>query len=296
MVQKGVFLFNRVTHNDFRKIKKGTMIHFKSFSKVALLAISTAVMLSCNKKQTTVADTNDTGYASDQVLSEKLFDDVQVIADLAAEYTGTGSFKTTACGAISKVPNVITIDFGTTNCMCADGRNRRGKIIISYTGNYADSNSTHTIKFENYYQNDNKVEGTKTVTNMGRNSSGQPYFNVSVVGSITKPDGTVVTPNWARERTWIAGYNTPANWTDDEYKIVGSGTIIRSSGVVNVAIVDSFPLIIATNCQWVKSGSIVYTLPGGRSRTLNYGNVPACDNQATLTFKPSGTTAAITLP
>ncbi len=272
------------------------MKHTKFIYLAGLLAIAISTMAACNKTDKNAEDTNDTGYASDQTLSEKLFDDVQVLSDLAAGYTGTGSLKTTACGAITKVPNVITIDFGTTNCLCSDGRNRRGKIIINYTGNYADSNSTRNITFDNYYQNDNKVEGTKTVTNMGRNSLGQPYFNVSVAGTITKPDGTVITPNWGRVRTWTSGYNTPTIWTDDEYKIIGSGTIIRSSGVVNVAIADSLPLVVATNCQWVKSGSIVYTLSGGRTRTLNYGNTPACDNQATLTFQPSGTTVAVTLP
>ena len=272
------------------------MKHTKSIYVAGLLAIAISTMAACNKKDKDVDNSSDTGYASDHTLSEKIFDDVQVMSDKAAGFTGTGGFKTTACGTVTKIPNLITIDFGTTNCMCADGRNRRGKIIINYTGAYADSNSTHTITFSNYYQNDNKVEGTKTVTNMGRNAFGQPYFNVAVNGTITKPDGTVITPNWGRVRTWTAGYNTPTDWTDDEYKIVGAGTIIRSAGVVNVAIVDTLPLIIAANCQWIKSGSIVYTLPGGRSRTLNYGNTPTCDNQATLTFQPAGTTVAVTLP
>jgi len=275
------------------------MKNTRRFYVVGLLVVAVSVLVACNKADKNTKnndDASDTGYASDHALSEKIFDDVQILADKAAGNTASGEFKTTACGSVLKVTNLIIIDFGAANCMCVDGRNRRGKITIKFMGKYADTNLIHTITFENYFQDDIKVEGTKTVTYIGRNVAGQPYYNVSVAGTITKTDGSVITPNWSRVRTWVAGYNTPYNWTDDEYKIIGSGTIIRSSGVVNVAIVDTMPLMIATNCKWIKSGSIVYSLPGDRKRILNYGNTPACDNQATLTFLPAGTTIPITLP
>ncbi len=260
------------------------------------VALSVCLFIGCRKNnKIDEGMVEDTSYATDQSLSEKMFDDAQVLSDKASVTTGSGSFKTSSCGTVTHAPGTFTIDFGTTNCMCNDGRNRRGKVIITFTGAYADSGSTHTITFDNYYQNDNKVTGTKTVTNMGHNSAGQPYFNITIAGSVTKVDGTVLTTNWTRVRTWTAGYNTPINWTDDVYSITGAGTLVRPSGTVNISIPTTSPLIVSLDCKWIEAGSIIYTLPGGLTRTLNYGETPVCDNQASVVF-PNGGKKAITLP
>ncbi len=262
------------------------------------IAMSVCLFSACKKekdKGTTTTTTEDTEYATDQSYSEKAFDDVQTISDKASENSGSGYFKTTGCATITKTPGVITVDFGAANCMCADGRNRRGKIIITYTGAYKDSASTHTVTFDNYYQNDNKVEGTKTVTNMGRNSAGQPYFNITVNGTITKASGDVITASWTRVRTWVDGYATPLIWKDDVYHITGSGTITRPKGKVNVEIPAATPLVVSLDCKWIEAGAVIYTLPDGKTRTLNYGATPVCDNSATITL-PTGAVKTITLP
>jgi hypothetical protein len=264
------------------------------YAGVAALSISLSLFTACNKKdKNSTTTTEDTGYATDQNLSEKAYDDAQTIADKANETTGSGAFKTSGCATVTHSGSTITVDFGPTNCTCSDGRDRRGKIIINFTGAYRDSGSVHTITFDNYYQNDNKIEGTKTVTNMGHNSSGQPYFSIMVSGTITKTDGTTILTNSSRVRTWTAGYATPFNWTDDVYMITGSGTITRPAGVVNVSI--SSPLEIHLDCRWIEAGTIVYTLPSGLTRTMNYGTTPVCDNSATVTL-PSGVTHSVTLP
>lgn len=271
------------------QMKKRTL-----YAGAILLIAAVSLFAACRKKDDDKNNnTEDTTYATDQNLAEKIFDDAQTMSDKGKNTTGTGAFKTTACGTVTHATGTFTIDFGSSNCLCTDGRYRRGKIIVTYTGNYIDSASTHTITFDNYYQNDNKVEGTKTVTNMGHNSSGQPYFNVTVNGSVTKPDGTVITAAWTRVRTWVAGYATPINWTDDIYNITGSGTITRPAGTVSVNITS--PLVVALDCRWIEAGSITYTLASGATRVLNYGTTPACDASATLTTA-AGTTIAITLP
>jgi hypothetical protein len=135
----------------------------------------------------------------------------------------------------------------------------------------------------------------KTVTNMGNNSTGQPYFDVVVNGAITTVAGVTMTASWTRVRTWTAGYTTLGDRTDDVYSISGSGTLTRPAGVVNVSIAPTAPLIVARNCHNIEAGTVIYTLPSGLTRTLNYGNTPVCDNLATLTL-PSGVTISITLP
>lgn len=286
------------------------------FKSKLSLALSTAAMTiglfvfvaSCHKKDTTTTTTTeDNSYANEHSVAEKSYDDAQSIADQANNVTsGSIGYKTTeltagSCATVthSATGDTTTIDFGTTNCMCSDGRNRRGKIIVMKTGAYTATGSVKTITFSNYYQNDNQVTGTKTITNMGNNSAGEPYFNVSVNGSvILASGGGTITTSWARIRTWTAGSATPTDWTDDAYEISGSGTITRPSGaVVSVNISSATPLVIKYGCRWIEAGIIVYTLPSGLTRTINYGDntAPVCDATAILTT-PSGATYTITMP
>lgn len=266
------------------------------------LAMASIFYTSCNKK--TDDNNEDTGYSTEQSISEKSFSDAQSIADLASNVNSGSSlgYKTTAltaggCATVTRAADSMVIDFGATNCLCHDGRYRRGQIIVRFTGRYADSGSVHTITFRNYYQNDNQVLGTKVVTNMGNNSAGQPYFNVTVAGSVVLASGAgTITTNWTRVRTWTAGYTTLTDWSDDVYQIYGTGTITRPSGaLVNVAISNTTPLVVAAGCRWIQAGTVVYTLPSGLTRTINYGTTPTCDAAATITL-PSGRTIAVTLP
>jgi hypothetical protein len=57
------------------------------------IAMSVCLYTGCRKdddKTTTTTTTEDTGYATDQNLAEKMFDDVQVVADKGSTTTGSG--------------------------------------------------------------------------------------------------------------------------------------------------------------------------------------------------------------
>lgn len=268
-----------------------------------LSLLSTALVLAsfiifcaaCHKNKDT---TEDTGYATDQVTSDQTFNDIQTIADQAATTTGGLNYRTTAttagpCANVTHRGDTTIIDFGSSNCVCKDGRRRRGQIIVICTGgSYTTPGSVRTITFNNFYQNDNKVTGTKTVTNMGNNASGQPYYKIHVQGSVTLKGGGSISASWDRIRTWTAGYNT-TDISDDVYEITGSGTLTRANGmVVNINITS--PLVVALNCHWIEAGTITCSF-GNKSRVLNYGDAANCDDIATVTLA-NGTTKDITLP
>jgi hypothetical protein len=260
------------------------------------MVVFAAVLMfaACKRDKTNDVTTTDedTYYAEDQARMDQTYDDAQNIGDQAFS-TGTAELKggyddniLGGCAVVAhdttSIPRKITIDFGTTNCTCKDGRTRRGKIIITYTGKYRDSGSVHTIGFDGYYVNDNAVLGGRTVTNMGKNSSGQTYFNVNVNGMIILTTGDTISHVASRVRTWTAGEST-FGLSDDEYTITGSGTNTRRNGkVVNYSI--NIPLTIALNCHWIKQGSIDFTPSGATSvkRTIDFGS-GSCDNQATVT-------------
>jgi hypothetical protein len=284
-------------------------------SKFAICLATSALTLgtflfvaSCHKKDTTTPTTStseDTGYAADQLNAEKSYSDAESIANVAASTTGSMAYRTTGttlgpCAIVTHTGDSIIVDFGTTDCLCADGRYRRGKIFITYTGVYADSGSTHTITFDNYYQNDDQVTGYKTVTNAGHNSSGQIYFNVTINGKIMRTTGAVDSVNWTRVRTWLTGSST-ATWTDDSYSISGNGTMIRttSAGVstdLSVSIPTATPLVVAYDCRWIESGTIDYTLTAtGATRSINFGTTPVCNDTAVLTGF-SGASVTVIMP
>src|SRR5699024_1846768 len=95
---------------------------------------------------------------------------------------------------IDTVGNVdsLTVDWGAANCVCNDGKKRRGKIITTWTGNYTAQGTIITHTPVNYYVNDNKIEGKMTVENMGKTTQGQPYYNVQIDGVVTMNTGDVI--------------------------------------------------------------------------------------------------------
>lgn len=270
----------------------------------ALVACTAAALLSLSACRRLNSDDNeDTGYATDQALAERTFSDVQNIADQAAEggqlntYRMTGGTPAPLSGCATVThdtvtqPHTITIDFGNSNCLCADGNYRRGQIIVSYTGRYRDANHQHDISFNNYFVNDNQITGAKTILRVADDAAGHPVYDVTVNGKIILANSAgSVSCSSMKTRTWVAGYNTPA-WADDEYDISGSGSITRANGRVFSYQITT-PLHVALNCRWIQSGVVSITPQGASTRTLDYGT-GACDAQASYTV--NGKTYSISL-
>jgi hypothetical protein len=75
---------------------------------------------------------------------------------------GIGSFenlasKTGPCTNItvypqdSSFPKTITIDYGTTGCVCLDGKTRKGKIVLQYSAAIQKPGAVLSITFSDYY-------------------------------------------------------------------------------------------------------------------------------------------------
>ena len=267
-----------------------------------VVAIVGLLFTACKKNNDTTD--NDTSAAGDNALAEGTYNDVHNIADQASSgslssydvtYNSNEKGLLSACATVTRdtvsVPHTITINFGTTNCMCSDGRNRRGIINVSYSGHYRDSASTHTITFSNYFVNDNQVMGTKTVTNIGRNAAGHSVFNISVNGTIIKAsNGGTITWTSTRQREWIAGENTPI-WSDDVYLITGTASGTNAHGNTFTAQITS-ALRKEISCRHFVSGTFTLTPSGKATRTIDFGN-GACDDIAPVTI--NGNVYTITL-
>lgn len=281
-----------------------TNVIIKGVFSAALLGV---LLTSCKKNDT---EDTDTSASSDNATAEAYFNDMGNIANEGAMSGNVSSYKTSpsydgllsACATVTfdtinhSDDDSVTVDFGTTNCLCNDGRYRRGKVLITHTGNkkYRDSLAIITTVPVNYYVNDNQLLGTRTVTNMGHNTSGNLYYNISVSGQVKLANnGGTITWNSTRQREWIAGESTTI-WSDDIYSITGSANGTSAKGVSYTATITS-PLIrnMSLGCRkHFTQGTFDLTPQGKPTRTVDFGT-GACDNKATVTI--NGKTYNITL-
>ncbi len=260
----------------------------------AVLFIGLAVALtSCNKQdENSPATDNNTNYSKDNSLAESVYDNVTNIANEAYDYASSGYQKSTDGGWLylsdcatvtldtTVMPRVLTIDFGEENCLCGDLKYRRGKIIVTFTGGYRHPGTVININFEDYYVNDNNVDGTKVITNMGLNDAGNLYYNISVTGVIhLSLDRGTLSWNSTRVREWTEGVDT-RKLRDDVYLITGSATGIRANGHTWEMEITN-PLRKELSCRYIVSGTVEITPEGLSTRILDYGD-GECDNIATV--------------
>ncbi|MBK6840009.1 MAG: hypothetical protein IPG90_18410 [Bacteroidetes bacterium] len=257
-------------------------------------AVTALLMTSACKKDNQNSDNKDdfSNSASDMGQVENIYSDVD---NMVAQASETGAidqrlaapsedlqFNFSGCALVTRdtVNHTLTIDFGT-GCTGQDGRLRSGKVIVTYTGGgYFTPGASWTITFDNYFVNSRHIEGTRTVTNNGFNSSNNMNWHISAVNmKVTRTDGTWRTWNSERTREMIAGYGDSLH-INDIYKVNGTATSTHSSGdVFNAVITD---LIRDNSCYWITSGTIAITPPNGVLRTIDFGN-GSCDDLATVT-------------
>ncbi len=245
---------------------------------------------SCKKENNT---DNDFSAVEADAFAENTFDNVTNLTDEAYSLSTNGHFKSSDniflgdCATVTldttTFPYELIIDFGDTNCLGNDGRYRRGKIIVSFTGRYWHPGTIITTTFDEYYVNDNQVEGTKVVTNNGFNDAGNMNWDIAVNGLITLANGEgSITWNSQRNREWIEGISTPFNRWDNIYLITGDAHGERANGLHWTRIITN-PLRVELACRFIVSGTVKVIPEGKPVRILDFGD-GSCDNQATVTI------------
>ncbi len=278
----------------------------------SILVASVFIIASCNKEnKTELVENNDA--VADATDADVSFTNMESVENAALENSSVNniterlgsvdSFFGNSCAIITKdstsSPKVITIDFGTVNCLCRDGINRRGKITISITGNYFSTGSIRTVTLDNFYADDKKIEGTKTSTNNGLNALGQMNWSVNVTnGKITDVNGDIKTFQSTRVRTQTAGQNTTGvgGWIDDEYDVTGTASGISVKGISYTASTITPLHKVVKKCKRFTSGilEIVPATTGNYKRQIDFGT-GACDNTATVTVFRGNKTKTYTI-
>lgn len=268
----------------------------KIFYMISLIFTALILFVACEKDDEKITS-QDIEMADDDAVLTLMFDQAFTEADMALEQleynwkhpSGLKSVLDT-CPIIyvdhndsTYWPKTVIIDFGSEGCEGPFGNIRKGVITIIVTDRYLKQGSVRTVTFNDFYVNDFKVEGTKTVTNEGRNDDGFMYFTVELTGGkVITPAGKEITHEFSRTRTWIEGELTKRWRWDDKYMIEGEATGVNRYGETYTRTITC-PLIIATACRWIMSGIIEIQPEDHSLIELDFGN-GECDDIATITI------------
>ncbi len=211
------------------------------------------------------------------------YQDVHNIVEAGFEDGGKrGVIYGCATVSLDATKKLLTIDFGPDNCLGTDGHNRRGKIYVNYDGTYPEKGFTRTTIFEDYYVNDVKVEGTRTVT-FTEVSSSEVTMDVDVVdGMLTFTDGKTIQWNADREITFVKG-STPFT---GQYQIRGNSNGTNRAGekftsVINTDLIMDVTCLLTGN-RLPSSGNETLTPEGKSPRTVDFGTGD-CDFKFSVT-------------
>lgn len=198
------------------------------------------------------------------------------------------TIETASSAQVGSLQGVITIDFGS-GCTDAKGNERKGKIIVSYSGLRSAPGASRSVTFENYYINGIKLEGVRTITNTSSSSESSPKFNIDVVGGkAIWPDGTFATREVRHVREIVRAVNPQQDqWTvsqNPSSAFAASGTN-RDGKAYQVNITKS----LVYKCDCATGNKVFMAVEGtrelivdGEKTVIDYGN-GTCDRYITIT-------------
>jgi hypothetical protein len=292
------------------------LVSFNRVSLAVVLLLAT-VIYSCQKEKGSnpaqeVSEEEAIVFAEESTEAEASFDDLEDISMQAADEESFVSApngrifpflrlraRLGPCAQISVTPDdstypkTVTIDFGN-GCVCADGKFRKGAIILHFTGPIRRAGSVLTITLSNFYINRAHLEGTKVISNLSEN--GAIKFTVQVTGGkVTYPNGRGYKYDGLKYVAQIEGRGNN-DVADDVYRIEGRSKTEFNNGLT-VNLNTETPLIKKVACNWISDGLLKIKI-NDRVLFLNYG-APSngdCDNKALLTWNNGNGHRLITLP
>lgn len=275
----------------------------RNFIKAAVLTILFANLVSCQEDEEIVVTEQEEVQLINQSASvESLSDEeLQTIeAEVAANPDGGRKNGTKSCVEVTRDESAktITLDFGD-GCTGPYGRERSGKIIITYGGTFGDNLANRVISFDNYFVNGKQITGTIELGNFNVDENGNPTATRTRNDfTVHFPDGNSFTVNGSTTITWLEGFGDEDH-TNNVFSVTGSYEGESSGGrKVTHEIIE--PVIVNVACGL--SGSFarvqgvtemhVEGVARERVRTVNYGNGD-CDKTIHVTI--NGRTREVTI-
>ncbi len=259
----------------------------------AFLAV-TFIATSCQKEEGNPSQVSEADLltAENEVAVESAFEDIDDIGFESFFYLESGgrieanddSPIHCATRSHDKENKTIIIDYGK-GCIGKRGRERSGKIIITYTDKRFVPGAIHTITFNNFYIDGNKIEGTRIRTNISESLDDNLKFKIELVGGkVTFEDGTVAT----RDAEWETTRIRTSNPINDKRIRTGGAKGINNDGVGYIVTITK-PIVWKRGClsklkvMIPVEGTKVKEFEDGKTVTIDYGD-GSCNNSMTITI------------
>jgi hypothetical protein len=276
-------------------MKTKGIISAMSIGAVAL----TMVFHACNKEEDSLITSEDVALAQDELYMDAVYSEVDnlvesSIATLDVNNYQPGSLKSTEetpCVVVTvdhpdgvTFPKVVSIDYGDgcTLVFNNDTITYKGQIIITVTDRYFVPGAQRIITFNDFYINEAKIEGTRTVTNLGQNGEGHLEVQVTLAnGKITFEDGTWATRTSTILREWVRKEDR----LEDTLYVTGSSFGVNMLGEEYVReITDPIMWIHCPeyNYRWIRvDGTVTITNTVKGVTTIDFGD-GTCENALIL--------------
>ena len=218
----------------------------------------------------------------DYLLFEKTLFDIEREIEHALIATGTTKNLPMyiSLNADSTDQDTLIINFGEKNYLHL-GHLKRGEIISIYNKFIYNSNSQITTTFNNFYINNNLIQGKMYLENNGSNQNGFPEFSLTVDSmSMYTNNGSIDISNGNYIKQLVSGYNTQYQYLDNIYKLTGNAQGNSSNNNnFSLEISDSLNMNLScfesSNCI-ITEGTSRLIPDGYEERIINYGN-NSCD-------------------
>ena len=249
-----------------------------------LIVIALIISFVSCKDENVIHSVNQQNLQSshDYLLFEKTLFDIEREIEHALIATGTTKNLPMyiSLNADSTDQDTLIINFGEENYLHL-GHLKRGEIISIYNKFIYNSNAQITTTFNNFYINNNLIQGKMFLENNGSNQNGFPEFSLTVDSmSMYTNNGSIDISNGNYIKQLVSGYNTQYQYLDNIYKLTGNAQG-NSSNNNNFSLEISDSLNMNLSC--FESSSCIITegtsrlIPDGyEERIINYGN-NSCD-------------------
>jgi len=181
-------------------------------------------------------------------------------------------------GSESFYPIIVTVDF-QDGCKGKRDHDISGLVYIELSALWITEGATHSVTFEGFEIDGVQVSGTQNMTYDGVNN-GVYSFTITSDLTFAWSDGYWINRKMTKTRSYIAGFDTPLDATDNIIQISGSVTDLTSDGET-YTITTTTPLTANLDCSYFTSGILQVNQANELAFNLDYGD-GTCDNKATI--------------
>jgi len=265
----------------------------KFLRQILLLSVASLMMVACERDERMSqgsSEEEEQALESASVSEDASDDALEIVAQTETQIGSADGRVSTTCATVTKdkEQKTVTIDFGD-GCVGPYGRERKGKIIITYSGVVGDSLANRIITFDGYFVNNKAITGTIELRDIAINEAGNLQSTKRLVDlKITFPNGEYVVFNGSRTRELISGY-ADDDPTNNIYRITGSVSGQSTTGrsftqEITTPIISDWSCAAHGNFARVSGVVEITTLSGymSRKRVVDYGD-GQCDNTITVT-------------